>query len=320
MKEARKFIGQDTIDIVVHHSPCDDGHSAASLFYYNDRKVILHGIHPKDELLTPEFRDLISEKTIIFVDIAFSSDVLTQVCNAAKKVVVLDHHITNANINNLAISNFRPVVIMDCPGVWLAWQFLFGDDRQMPKSLYYIGLKDIFKHGQNEDAVYFTTAFVRPNKWDDWIPFIEPATEPGLTQQLIEKGKVIYDYQQSVMKTMMEKAQVTSWRGFRVVILNVPYPWVSDIGAMLCQTEPDRTIAVLWNKQASGPYSVSLRSHKDVGPDIEKFAAELKGGGHIHAAACRMDRPPYEFFTDTGIFDQLKSTTSVEIFLHSNTR
>lgn len=34
MEEAREFIGKDRVDVVIHHSPCDDGHAAAALFYH----------------------------------------------------------------------------------------------------------------------------------------------------------------------------------------------------------------------------------------------------------------------------------------------
>jgi oligoribonuclease NrnB/cAMP/cGMP phosphodiesterase (DHH superfamily) len=97
---------------------------------------------------------------------------------------------------------------------------------------------------------------------------------------------------------MMEKVEVLSWRGYRIVIVNVPFPWISDIGAMMCQTDPERTIAVVWNKPATGPYSVSLRSHNPLGPNIEQIALEFKGGGHVHGAGLRTEIPPYELFND----------------------
>jgi c-di-AMP phosphodiesterase-like protein len=81
-----------------------------------------------------------------------------------------------------------------------------------------------------------------------------------------------------------------------VAVLNISYPWTSDAGAMLCQSEPERTIAVLWNKTVSGPFSVSFRSHSTLGPNVEQIAKEFGGGGHVHSAAARLDRPPYEVF------------------------
>jgi oligoribonuclease NrnB/cAMP/cGMP phosphodiesterase (DHH superfamily) len=97
---------------------------------------------------------------------------------------------------------------------------------------------------------------------------------------------------------MMEKVQYTTWRGYRMAIVNVPFPWISDIGAMMCESEPERTIAVIWNKQVTGPYSVSLRTHNPLGPNVEKIALEFKGGGHVHGAGLRLELPPFEVFNE----------------------
>jgi nanoRNase/pAp phosphatase (c-di-AMP/oligoRNAs hydrolase) len=297
MQEARRFLADDElIHVVIHHSPCDDGHAAAALFYEYDSSIRLIGVHPKDDLLALEgLRETITGKNVIFVDIAFSAEVMTAVAALAHKVVVLDHHVTNQNtLENLHIYNLRAVFLMDIAGVRLAWRFLYGDDeRDMPKALYYIALKDVWQHEHIPEAFYFASAFTRPTTWDDWLSYIN---DEERTERTVQLGHVIHSYQQSVLNTMMEKVEYLSWRGYRIAIVNVPYPWISDMGALMCQTEPERTIAVIWNKSVKGPYSVSLRSHNTLGPNVEQIAVEFKGGGHAHAAGIRLDRPPYEVF------------------------
>jgi len=77
----------------------------------------------------------------------------------------------------------------------------------------------------------------------------------------------------------------------------VPFPWISELGALMCETEPARTVAVIWNKTAGEPCSVSLRSHNTLGPDVAALAKELgAGGGHAHAAAFRTDQWPEVLF------------------------
>lgn len=293
MDEARKFVQGERIDVVIHHSPCDDGHASAALFYHRDPTVILHGLHPKDELLTPETRDMIRNKVVVLVDIAFAPNVMLEAAELARKLVVLDHHVTNQmSLTEVQHPNLRLVIEMDRPGVFLAWAFLHGQGTVMPKALYYIGLKDVWKHESVPAAVWFTTAFIRPSTWSEWIPYIEDKP----TWNICEKGRVIYEYQRSVLKTMMEKVEYTTWRGYRMAIVNVPFPWISDIGAMMCETETERTIAVVWNKPVTGPYSVSLRTHNPDGPDVALIAQEFKGGGHKHGAGLRLEQPPWEVF------------------------
>lgn len=297
MEEARKFLKNERIDVVIYHSPCDDGHAAAALFWNHDEKVVLHGLHPNNRgLITPEFCDLVHGKNVVFVDIAFSRDAMIGTAELARKVVVLDHHVTNRTVlENLSLPNLRTVFLMDVAGVMLAWRFLHGDVANMPKALYYIALKDVWKHENVPDALHFTTAFTRPTTWEGWTPYIHT---DQIVNTTIEQGRLIYTYQRSVLKTMMEKVEYLSWRGYRIAIVNVPYPWISDIGALMCETEPERTIAVVWNKPANGPYSVSLRSNNPKGPNIEKIALEFGGGGHVHGAGLRTEKAPYEIFRD----------------------
>lgn len=295
MDAARDFLAGEHVDVVIHHSPCDDGHAAAALFYHRNPTVILHGLHPKDELLTPETRAMIQGKNVVFVDIAFSRDVMTEAATIARKIVILDHHITNQTaLENFALPNLRTVFVMDFAGCCLAWRFLH-EGEAIPAPIWFIGLKDVWRHENVPQALYFTTAFVRPISWEGWIPYL---TDPSLTERTIEQGRVIYEYQRSVLKTMMEKVEYTTWRGYRMAIVNVPFPWISDIGAMMCETEPDRTIAVVWNKPVTGPFSVSLRTHNPDGPDVAQIAQEFKGGGHKHGAGLRLQQPPWEIFVD----------------------
>ncbi len=297
MDKARAFL--QNVDVVIHHSPCDDGHAAAAVFYHNNKNIIFIGMHPKDDLSAK--LDIIRDKNIVFVDIAFSTEAMTRAASLAAKVVVLDHHITNKTaLESLSLPNLISVFNMDVAGVFLAWQFVHGDSFPIPPALYYIGLKDVWKHEDNLSAVFFTTAFARPKTWEGWTPYIE---QGRITDETIDRGQVICHYQKEVIKTMMEKVQTTTWRGYKMAIINVPFPWISDIGAQICEADPVNTIAVIWNKQATGPYAVSLRSHSTLGPNIEIIAKEFAGGGHAHAAGVRTVDPPYVVFSDTGKFE-----------------
>lgn len=293
MEEARQFLSPKETDVVIHHSPCDDGHAAAAIFYHKVNKdIVFFGMHPKDELLTPSVIEAITNRNVVMVDIAFSTKVITDVAKYASRLLILDHHVTNQTVlAELSIRNVKSVFVMGEAGLQLAWNYV--SDEEIPRSLYFIGLKDVWKHQDNHAALCFTTAFERPKFLKDWKPVLE---NDDNTTETIRMGETILNYNQRVLRIMMEKVQYTEWRGYRMAIVNVPYPWISDIGAMMCEEDPEKTIAVIWNKGVSGPYSVSLRTHNPHGPNVESIALEFGGGGHVHGAGLRMDQPPYEVF------------------------
>ena len=303
MRGAPEFLPKENVDVVIYHSPCNDGHACAALFYHYNPKIMLVGLHPKDIFFSSSDReDLIKDKNVVFTDIAFDKETMTRAASLAKKILILDHHITNkTTLGSIDLENVLPVFVMDLAGVCITWDYLYPTSR-IPAPLYYIGLKDVWKHENDEDALYFTTAFDRPDTLEDWAPYISTTHENhyNFTASTIQTGKIIYDYNQSVLKTLMQKVQCTTWRGYQIAMVNVPYPFISDIGAQMCENDPKNTIAVVWNKPPTGPYSVSLRSNNPDGPDIEAIALEFKGGGHKHGAGLKLDKPPFEVFIDDG--------------------
>lgn len=304
MQGARTFLKPKEVEVVIHHSPCNDGHAAAATFYHHvSESVTFIGLHPKDTLLTPEVLDQVRGKNVLFVDICFSPADMNEFAKVAQKTLVLDHHITNQEAGFVNSDRLHTHFVMGTAGVELVWQYLYGEeDLSFPRGLKYIALKDVWQHQDNWAAVCFNAAFTRPKTFSEWYYLMESKSKyDKQVQAIIDKGETIIHYQRDVLKTMMEKVRYSEWRGFRIAMVNVPFPWISDIGALMCEgAEAERTIAVVWNKPANEPYAVSLRTHDKVGPNVSDIAKEFKGGGHIHGAGLRLDQPPFEVFTDTG--------------------
>lgn len=289
------------IDVIVYHNPCDDGNAAAAILLalFPDAKPI--GMHPKDDpMITEEFcQQQFWGQCVAFVDIAFSAVAMLRVAAAARHVYVLDHHVTNQReLETLAVPNMHVTFDMSVSGVVLAWRFVHGDMIQMPRAFQYIGLKDVWQHKKVPDAVAFGAAFSRPKvPGPEWNVFYNEQH----TQTIIEEGYVILEYQRKVVSTMIEKAELLPSKdanasSIRFVLLNAPFPWINETGEALCEVEPMRTVAVIWNKSVASGYSVSLRSHNTLGPDVERIAKSHGGGGHVHAAAFRTNMLPETLF------------------------
>jgi uncharacterized protein len=293
------FLNPHDIDLVIHHSPCDDGHASAACFYHYNKNIELYGLHPKD---TPDLTR-VTGKNVVLVDICFDTETMRKMSQLAKKILVLDHHVTSKETmtQSLSESLFDPerilfYFVMGTAGVQLTWEYLCPDE-DIPEALYYIGLKDVWKHEENERALLFTTGFQRPDTWDDWAPYVK--NDMSILKKVMKRGITIHDYKQFVLGQMLEKVEYTTWRGYKMAFVNVPYPWISDIGALMCMKDPEKTIAVVWQKTVTSKYTVSLRSHNPTGPNCTSIALEFGGGGHVHGAGgILLDQPPFEIFKD----------------------
>lgn len=283
------------VQVVIHHSPCDDGHAAASIFPLD---MIRHGCSPSDAIAVPEVFTLIRGRNVVMVDICFSQAELVQLAHHASKLLVLDHHLTNMRtmMNQTLPQNVHCYFEMNRAGVHCAWDYV-NPGEEIPRALHYIGLRDVWRHKENEQALYFTTAFERPHDWAAWAEL----RKPDVVDAVIAKGAILYRYQQSVLQTMQEAAQRTTYQGNTVVMINGCYPWTSDLGNNLATDA--RIVVAIWNKRPVGPFMVSFRSRDGDGVDVSKIAEQFGGGGHKHAAAARLAQPPWEVLSDDGIWE-----------------
>lgn len=260
-------------------------------------------MHPKDvKECISHCGSTFKEKNVVFVDISFNTEVMNVVCEAANKVLVIDHHVTAQKmLADFKRPNLYLLIEMGKASVQLTWEYVCSVSP-IPRALEYIGLKDVWKHHDNPEAVFFTLAFECPPKddWDAWIPYMfHTRSRSAFIENIIERGKVIAAHNTFLLKTMMEKVRYQKWRGYNIAIVNVPYPFISDIGEKMCQKDPESTVAVIWNKTAGEQYVVSLRTNNPQGPDCAKIATEFGGGGHVHSAGLRLDELPENVFKDT---------------------
>lgn len=293
MDKARSFLPPRDVDVVIHHSPCDDGHAAAASFFMNGINVTAVGSHPANDL-TQDMIDVCTGKNVVMVDMMFNSaEHMTELARCCKRLLVLDHHESSKDVHvQSSEQNIHVLLDMTRSGVMLAWAYICNGETPLPPGMEFIGLKDLWQHEDNPYATAYMTAFERPKRWEDWAPYLTLES----CGHVMDKGRVVLEYKKSAISTMAEKARYMDWKGYRIALINVSYPWISDMGAFLCQTQSDRTIAVMWSKVAGEEkYNVSFRSHNRHGPDTRICGSR----GHIHASGMRTEHAPWEMFGDT---------------------
>lgn len=270
-------------DYVIFHKPCSDGVTGAFCAWLSYKDSTFVGLEPRNPFPN-ELIEKLAGKSVILIDIAFSREIILNIYNVASKLVVLDHHETNRdNLANLDFAHFD----MNKSGCMLAWEYFFPNE-QMPDFIRYIGLRDIWKHKNVENALYFTCGMEYTESFDELYKYY---TTPSLVSKTIKKGSIQYKYMQQVAQDIASKAVDIIWLGYPTKVVNCGWPFTSDVGDLLSQKNPDNVI-LLWSKQYGKPYSYSLRSNKELGPNVAEIAKLYGGGGHKAASGFSSDLDP----------------------------
>lgn len=268
-------------DVVIYHSPCSDGFGGAYVAWLHNRDSLFIGLDPRDGFPRNKM-SFLDNKRVIVIDIAFSTDVMIEMFNRSDFLIVLDHHETNKNVlQKLSFTKFD----MNKSGCVLAWEY-FYPELKTPLFLEYICLRDLWKHKDNEDALYFTTEFYSSAKFEfeDYNRFLD---NPSLIEETISKGKERHETFMETVKQISETASDGIFETYPAKILNVGYPYVSDVGDYLSTKNPE--CAILFWKKSNDEYIYSLRSHSESGPNVAEIAKKFGGGGHIHAAGFKWE-------------------------------
>jgi len=282
------------VDLVIYHSPCNDGFGAA----YAAWKYCQQNKLPEPEFWpvthTDELDlDALQNRHVVMADIAFDRATMIEINDRAASFVCLDHHKTAQEaLDGLDFAVFE----MTRSGVMLAWDYFFPDEK-MPSFLEWIGLRDLWKHKDNEDALAFTTAFdsVYPFDFAYWDIFYQ---SPEVVNEHLQRGRYLVAKHNAQVEKLAEQAQEAKWGNVHVMAFHIAsddwFRYVSDLGNFLTKDDPE-LVAFMWHKvhsddeEAEPVYKVSLRS---TGYDVGKLAKTMGGGGHTRAAGFTIKEIP----------------------------
>ena len=274
-------------EYVLTHSPCSDGFASAFIAWLHHPNSKFVGLDPRNGF-PDELMEQLHGKSVIMMDIAFPRETILKLSAITTKLQILDHHKTNMDaLSDLPFATFD----MSRSGCGLAWQYYFPGEP-MPDFLRYIELRDLWLHKDNPDALYFTSAFPNTETFEAYNQYY---TNPALVAETIAKGRVQHEYIQQVTAQLASTAVDCVWQGVPMKVVNIGYPFASDVGDYLSQRHPECAIA-LWTKQFGQPYNYSLRSNNPKGPNVGKLAQWANGGGHNFSAGFKADLNPEQLF------------------------
>jgi hypothetical protein len=274
--------GSDNLKpLVIYHSPCADGFSAAWCFHHKDPQG--YDFYPAQHGNPPP---IVLGRDVYIVDFSYPADTLLMMAAEARSIHVWDHHKSaqadlEGRREELAKHGVLIEFDMNRSGAGLTWDMLFPRDAR-PVMLNYIEDRDLWRFALPGSKAVGDYVFSNPYLFETWDTLmmatkVEDAIAGGI---VLRRAK---DKELAEMLPILRGHALIA--GHVVPAVNLPYVYASDAGHILCEGQ---AFAAVWT-QSADLVTVSLRS-TDAGLDVSKIAKYYGGGGHRNAAGFRLHR------------------------------
>lgn len=259
-------------NVVIYHKNCCDGFTAAwaaSKFLPDDTLFIPK--HP--EISVDKIPEEIKGAHVYLLDLAFKKSILLKMKAVAKKLLVLDHHITAYEaLKDLDFCYFD----MNKSGAGLAWDY-FSQGMMPPLLVKYVEDRDLWRFSLTRSREINAVFFSYEKTFENWDILATTSKK-----DLIMKGEILLHQEMTDIKTHLSRAKLIDFLGYQVPACICTLSRIkSDVAAALAQDT--NLFAVACQPIGKDEVAYSLRSRPD-GMDVSKLAFSLGGGGHKHAA------------------------------------
>lgn len=266
--------------IVLYHANCLDGFGAAFAAFLRFRE--------DDKSLCDFFAAAYGEempecagRDVYLLDFSYRRPELKELCNKAKSVTIIDHHITAQNdLEGLdkEHDNLEIIFDMEKSGAVLAWEYFHSED--MPKIFLYIQDRDIWRNEFKETNDVYAALMARPFDFLWWSDLI---SSKEMQVSILEEGRAINRYRNRMIESYKKRVVIADIAGFMVPVVNCPGVIASDLLGELAEGNP----FAAGYQDIGTRRNWSLRS-TDAGEDVANIAEKLGGGGHRNAAGFTM--------------------------------
>lgn len=181
--------------IVLYHGNCPDGFVAALTVWLKHGNAATYFPCPQGKP-PPD----VTGKNVCILDMAYRKEVIFDMINKAKSLIIIDHH--KSNQDDLAeVPDKYKRFDMKESGATLTWQYL-NPDKPLPLLYKYIRSRDLWTDDVPNTAA-FHLAFGLEVRDDNGYYSFERAAEyldDNKVIELVSRGKLLIDYQESLIK------------------------------------------------------------------------------------------------------------------------
>ncbi len=264
--------------LCIYHANCVDGFAAAWAVrrHYGPTSVDIE-FHPG---VYGENPPNVQDRTVVIVDFSYKRDVLLQMANAARSMLIIDHHISAYPALQDLPDNCEVVYDINNSGVVLTWYY-FHAGECIPQLILHIQDRDLWEFNLEGTRDIIAELQSHPFDFMLWDYFM--GSQSSL-EEMRQSGAAINRHRNKMIMETVDLASMCTFAGWaEVPIVNVPFGYMSDVGNILAK---GRAFAICFYMVGQLTH-FALRSDVD-GEDVSKIAERFGGGGHTHAAGFRV--------------------------------
>lgn len=262
--------------VVFYHKDCSDGFGAAWAAWKKfGKRAVYRGLDAGGPLTQDPLAAKLENADIYFLDRSPSKEELMYLLQRGNDVIIIDHHASSEKVIKSAP---RFVYGVKNSGAVLSWKF-FHPKKKVPLLLKIVEDRDLWKWRLRLSREITAALDLEPFDFKRWNAVAKQLENLRHRKKYIEKGKVILQFQDKVIKELLSRAQKATLRGHRALVVNAPHRFASELGnSMIKRGAP---LAIIWADRGNA-IRVSLRSDGTV--DAGKIAVSHGGGGHKASA------------------------------------
>lgn len=260
--------------VIVYHAHCADGVGAAwaASCEFSYAEVIPAGYQKE---LSEEFLQSITNAVVLIVDFSFDADNMRRICEKAKYVELLDHHVTalqklvDFKAENFDMSSCK----IERSGCGIVWEWLHGNEP-MPPLLAHVEDRDLwlFKLPDTKQVMAgFFSYEMKLDVFDHYAYRTEPLKAAGEVALRIEQKHI-----NSIIKQCKREVTIGD---YKIALVNCNGMFASELGSQLAT---EYQIVVTYFDDEDHARKFSLRSKGNI--NVSNICKYFGGGGHKNAA------------------------------------
>ena len=260
--------------VIVYHAHCADGIGAAWAAHCEFPYAQLYAAGYQKQL-SDEFLNLITNAVVLIVDFSFDVEATKTICEKAKYVELLDHHVTSLDkLKGFEAPNFdMSSCRIDRSGCGIVWNWLHLNEPMPP----------LLKHVEDRDLWHFTY----PETKQVMAGFFSYELDIQLfdrfaynVKPLMAAGEVASRIEQKHIKSIIKQCKREVTIGdYKIALVNCNGMFASELGSQLAS---EYHIVVTYFDDDENTRKFSLRSKGDV--NVSNICKHFGGGGHKNAA------------------------------------